>query len=148
MPNALTRRRDPNANTESWLVMYGDVQAGVISLRSGNPADTAPWQWFCGFYPGSRPGEQQVGTATTLEEARQAFEGAWAVFLGNRTSADFDTYRQHVAFTAWKYAMWDAGCRMPAQNTNGRSRCFCGVAIELGTTEAHIYAHHMPALRA
>ncbi|WP_315747570.1 MULTISPECIES: hypothetical protein [unclassified Bradyrhizobium] len=144
---ALTRRRDPDALQESWRVFYGDVEAGHISRCSGNPAGRDAWQWFCGFYPGSRPGEQQVGTAATLEDARVAFERAWSVFLSHRTPADFDAYRQHIAFTAWKYAMWDAGCRLPTQSTSGRSRCFCGAEIDVQTTEEHIYSAHM-AVRA
>jgi hypothetical protein len=27
----------------TWLVYYGDVHAGTIAMRSGNPADTDPW---------------------------------------------------------------------------------------------------------
>jgi hypothetical protein len=141
----LTRRRNPDAQQESWRVFYGDVEAGHISKRTGNPADTDRWQWFCGFYPGSHPGEQQVGTAATLEQAREAFERAWALFLAKRTPEDFDAYRRDVAFTRWKYAMWDKGCRLPTQNTSCRSRCFCGAEIDLRTTENHIYSAHMPA---
>src|ERR1700712_5145883 len=96
---ALTRRRDSEAHSESWKVFYGDVQAGMISLRTGNPSSTLPWQWSCGFYPGSAPGEVTVGTAATLQEARVAFETAWLIFLANRTQADFDEYRQHRVFT-------------------------------------------------
>ncbi len=36
----LTRRRDPDALQETWLVYYGDVHAGTIAIRSGNPTDT------------------------------------------------------------------------------------------------------------
>jgi hypothetical protein len=48
----LTRRRDPDALQETWLVYYGDVRVGAIAMRSGNPADTDLWGWSCGFYPG------------------------------------------------------------------------------------------------
>ncbi|WP_315705077.1 MULTISPECIES: hypothetical protein [unclassified Bradyrhizobium] len=146
--STLTRRRDPQARDESWRILFGEIEAGTISRRTGNPSGTPEWHWFCGFYPGSPPGEQTVGTASTFDQARQAFEAAWTDFVSRRSPADFETWRRHHAFTAWKYAMWDAGCRMPAQNSTGRSRCFCGATIELGTTEAHIYAHHMQALRA
>ena len=40
---------------------------------SGNPFGTDPWQWSCGFYPGSRPGECKNGTAASYEAARSAF---------------------------------------------------------------------------
>jgi hypothetical protein len=52
----LTRRRSPDATQETWLVYYGNVRVGTIALRSGNPADTDPWGWSCGFYPGSGMG--------------------------------------------------------------------------------------------
>jgi hypothetical protein len=32
------------------------------------------WEWRCGFYSGSRPGECSSGTAATFQEARGAFE--------------------------------------------------------------------------
>ena len=51
----------------TWLVYYGDVHAGTIAMRSGNPADTDPWTWSCGFYPGSHPREYRSGTAATFD---------------------------------------------------------------------------------
>jgi hypothetical protein len=101
--------------TESWPVYYGDVHVGTIGLRSGNPFGTDQWQWRCGFYPGSEPGDCTSGTAATFDQARADFEEAWRIFLANRTDADFDEYRKHRAWTAWKYAMWDSGCKLPTQ---------------------------------
>lgn len=75
------------------LIYYGDVHVGGIGLRSGNPAESDPWQWRCGFYPGSRPGECTSGTAPTFESARTAFLAEWAVFLSKRTEDDFDAWR-------------------------------------------------------
>ena len=48
----LTRRRDPDAQQETWLIHYGNVQGGVIAERVGNPRQQA-----CGFYPGSHLAE-------------------------------------------------------------------------------------------
>ena len=48
----LTRRRSEH-NRQCWHVYYGDVHVGTIAERSGNPHDTDPWEWCCGFYPGS-----------------------------------------------------------------------------------------------
>jgi hypothetical protein len=60
---ALTRRRSSeHPSQQCWLIYYGDIHAGTISERSGNPHDTEPWEWQCGFYPGSRPGECTSGT--------------------------------------------------------------------------------------
>jgi len=70
----LTRRRSTDAREECWHIYCGDVQAGTIALRSGIPYDEDPWEWHCGFYPGSHPGEHQSGTAATFDEARADFE--------------------------------------------------------------------------
>jgi hypothetical protein len=144
--SSLTRRRDPDAPQEAWHVAYGDVRVGTIAIRSGNPADTDPWGWSCGFYPGSHPREQSSGTAQSFDQARAAFEAAWRVFFANRTEADFDEYRKHRADTAWKYAMWDSGCKLPTQLASGQSRCFCGAAIDINGTSRHIQATHMEAV--
>jgi hypothetical protein len=65
------------------------------------------------------------------------------VFLSKRTEADFLEYRRYRASTAWKYAMWDAGCKLPTQTADGRARCFCGAAINLADVDEHIYAAHL-----
>src|ERR1700690_1359233 len=84
------------------------VQVGAIAERTGNP-----FEWRCGFYPGSRPGECTSGTAETFDEARADFEAAWKVFLANRTGADFQAWRDQEAWTAEKYRRFDRGERMP-----------------------------------
>jgi hypothetical protein len=94
---ALTRRRDPDARQETWLIHCCDLRIGTIAERVGNPPGSSHWQWSCGFYPGSHPRECTGGTATSFEEARRAFEVAWQVFLWNRTEADFEEYRRHRA---------------------------------------------------
>jgi hypothetical protein len=90
---ALSRRRDRQSSQEAWLVHYGDVHVGTIGLRSGNPTTTDPWEWRCGMYPGSNPGDCTSGSAATFWEARNAFEAAWQIFLAKRTDADFDEWR-------------------------------------------------------
>jgi hypothetical protein len=54
----LTRRRSEDRQ-DCWHIYYGDVHAGTIAMRVGNPHDTDQWEWTCGFYPGSKPGEIQ-----------------------------------------------------------------------------------------
>ncbi len=98
----------PEAREECWHVYYDDAHVGSIAIRSGNPHDEDPWEWHCGFYPGSEPGEQQNGTAATFDEARTDFERAWRVFLSRRTEADFQAWRDQRDWTARKYAMWEA----------------------------------------
>jgi hypothetical protein len=57
--------------------LLGDIHAGTITERVGNPHDTERWEWRCGFYPGSEPGECTSGTAWTFDQARADFEKAW-----------------------------------------------------------------------
>ena len=73
----LTRRRYPE-RPDCWHVYYGDVRVGTIAMRVGNPHDTDPWEWICGFYPGCEPGEHQNATAATFDRAR-GFRGRLAV---------------------------------------------------------------------
>jgi len=84
---ATARRRSPDHREQCWEVLYGDIHASTITERTGNPHDTEPWEWQCGFYPGSRPGECTSGTAETFDQARADFEAAWRMFLSNRTEA-------------------------------------------------------------
>ncbi len=104
----LTRRRDHNASQEAWL-SSGDVQVGGMSLRSGNPVESNPWQWRCGFYPGSRSGECTSGTAASFEAARSAFMAAWDAFLRKRTESDFEEWREEQRWTERKYDAWARG---------------------------------------
>src|SRR5712671_5995285 len=108
----LTRRRSEQHREECWHIYFGDVLVGTITERTGNPHDTDQWEWSCGFYPGSEPGEVSCDTAATFEEARADFERAWQVFLSNRTEADFQAWRDQRDWTARKYALWDAGKRL------------------------------------
>jgi hypothetical protein len=123
---ALTRRRDPDASQESWLVYYDDVHVGTIAIRSGNPTDTDSWSWRCGFYPGSEPGDCTSGTATTFDQAR--FEAAWRLFVTKRTEADFQEWRDNRDWTAEKYRRFDRGERMP----HGLARCTCTLMVGRG----------------
>ena len=110
---ALTRRRSPDHRQECWQIYYGDIHAGTITERVGNPHDTERWEWRCGFYPGSNPGEHQSGTAASFAEARANFESAWKIFLSKRTEADFQAWRDQRDWTAEKYRRFDRGERMP-----------------------------------
>jgi hypothetical protein len=71
------------------------LRIGTIAIRTGMPPGEDPWGWNCGFYPGSHPRECTDGTAATLEQAR-----AW---------------RDERDWTERKYAMWQAGERLPSQ---------------------------------
>jgi hypothetical protein len=117
----LTRRRYTE-RPDCWHIYYGDVRVATIARRIGNPHDTNPWEWSCGFYPGSHPREHQSDTAATFEQARADFERAWLVFLSNRTEADFQKWRDQRDWPARKYALWDAGKRLEPPKGTARDQ--------------------------
>jgi hypothetical protein len=121
----LTRRREPDAQQETWLIHYGDVRVGVIAERVGNPDSTPGWQWACGFYPGSNLAERTGGLAETFDQARGAFEAACRFFLVKHGEADFDTYRCNRAFHARREVIWARGLKLPTQVADGRAVCLC-----------------------
>jgi hypothetical protein len=137
----LTRRRYPERQ-DCWHVYYGDVHAGTIARRTGCPVDVDQWEWKCGFYPGIEPGGHQGGTAVDFDHARADFEAAWLTILPRLTEADFQKWRYQRDATAWKYAMWDAGMKMPTQLPSGRSRCYCGASIDIAGVSEHVRSAH------
>jgi len=148
----LTRRRSEQHREECWHIYFGDVPVGTIAERTGNPHDTDQWEWSCGFYPGSEPGEVSCDTAATFEEARADFERAWQVFLSNRTEADFQAWRDQRDWTARKYALWDAGKRLeppsygPGKPAHRFRKCPCGeVFIMHGPEEVFLHLPHVTA---
>jgi hypothetical protein len=140
---ALTRRRSAAAPQETWHIYYGDLRIGSIGKRAGVPVDVEQWGWRCAFYPGMRPGGDRHGSAETFEEARSAFEVAWREVLPGLEKGAFNDYRRDLALHNWKYAMWDAHCRLPTQIPSGISQCFCGAEISIDNVRAHVYAAHM-----
>jgi hypothetical protein len=143
----LARRRSLERQN-CWHVYYGDVRVGTIAMRPGVPVDVDQWSWQCGFYPLEQGGRRLGNTTATFEQARDAFEAAWNAYLPLCTEADFNEYRRRRAFTAWKYAMHDAGLPLPTQTISGRTRCFCGAAIDIKGVDRHIHEAHMRPLHA
>jgi hypothetical protein len=109
---ALTRKR-VNDRPMTWHVHYAGVRVGVIVERSGAPPSSDQWQWCCGFYPGSNPGDDRHGTAASFETARAAFEAAWREFVPKRSETDFETWRDQAAWMAEMYGRFDRRERMP-----------------------------------
>jgi hypothetical protein len=145
--------RATDTREECWHVFYDDVRVGSIAIRTGNPHD--PWEWHCGFYPGSNPGEQQNGTAATFDEARADFERAWQAFLSKRTEADFQAWRDQRDWTARKYALWDAGKRLeppsygPGKPCSRFMKCPCGEVFDMhGPEEVLVHLPHITAAGA
>jgi len=145
----LTRRRSTEAREECWHIYCGDIHAGTIAIRTGSPNDEDPWEWTCGFYPGSHPGEHQNGTAAAFDEARADFDAACHIFLSKRTEADFQAWRDARDWTAQKYAMWEAGEKFPSQRPNSLMRCPCGEVFDSHRLEnTLIHVPHITAAHA
>ena|ERR1700704_5229667 len=139
----LSRRRSRDVHQECWHIFYGDVRVGTITERAGVPHDVDQWGWQCGFYPLTHRGKHAEGVAATFDAARKMFEAAWKAYLPKCTSDDFEEYRRQLARTAWKYAMHEAGAKMPTQLPSGRSQCFCGAPIDIASSSRHVYEAHM-----
>ena len=41
--------QSPEHRQQCWHIYYGDVHVGTIAERVGNPHDTDPCEWSCGF---------------------------------------------------------------------------------------------------
>ena len=112
-PNqTLNRRRDPH-RSDCWLIYFGDVNVGSVGRAVGTPGASERWVWFCGFYPGSNPGEQTHGTAASFDQARADFERAWMAFSARRTEVDYQAWRDQRDWTVRKYALMDRGEKVP-----------------------------------
>jgi len=128
------------------------MHAGTLAIRSGNRHDTEPWEWRCGFYWGSDPGESTSGTAETFEQARAGFEAAWRVFLSNRTEVDFHAWLDQRDWTERKYALGDAGKRLeppsygPGKPASRFMRCPYGEVFDMhGPAEVGVHVPHSEA---
>jgi hypothetical protein len=140
---ALTRRLFQENHFTRWDIFDGDVRVGTLTQICGTGSKML-WQWACGFYPGCvKPSQQSAGNCDTFDAAKAAFQQAWERLQPQITSAMRDEWLEHQAFTAWKYEMHDAGCRMPTQDTTGQSRCFCGAEITTAGLADHIWTKHM-----
>ena len=92
------------------------------------------------------PGECTSSTAATFDEARADFEAAWRVFLSKRTEADFQEWREQRDWMARKYAMWEAGERLPSQRPTSIMRCTCGELFDSHRLDESLI--HVPHLSA
>jgi hypothetical protein len=74
----LTRRRSTDAREECWHVYYGDVQAGTIAIRSGNPMKIRG----SGIAVSIRAviGRTLGRNRRQLRRGPRRFEAAWKVF--------------------------------------------------------------------
>src|SRR5258707_849598 len=107
----LTRRRSTDAREECWHVHYGDVLAGTIPIRNGNPHDEDPWDWHCGFYPGCHPGEPRPASRRPAPISKKHGRFFWR----NEPRLTFRRGRDQQDWTARKYAIWQAGEKLPSQ---------------------------------
>jgi hypothetical protein len=81
--------------------------------------------------------------AESFERARDAFAAAWLELQPRIEETDYHEHRRQRAWTAWKYAMHDAGLPLPTQLASGRARCLCGVEIDNKGVSDHVAAAHL-----
>jgi hypothetical protein len=134
---ALTRHRAENSHQETWHIYFTDVHVGTINRCSGVPTHSDQWTWSIGFYPGMQRG----ASTTTFEDARGTFDRAWQQLAPKLNEENYEEWRRNRDFHAWKRRMWNEGCRMPTQNQDGWSTCFCGACIPIACEE-HINTVH------
>jgi hypothetical protein len=142
----LTRRRDPDANQETWLIHYDDIRVGSISQRAGVPADKDQWGWSVGFYPASDRGPRASATAKSFDPAPRHLRYGMA---GGCSPSSQKPISQTTGGTPlrWKRATWDASLKLPTQVAAGRSACFCGAAIGIADMESHTCPAPSPSPR-
>jgi hypothetical protein len=138
----LIRRRNHHSPHECWDIYYGDIHVGAIAERPDLPNALNRWTWSCGFYPLTHRGLKITGSAANLFRAWADFDDAWEDYLPLCSERVLAEHRRKRVWTAWKERMWNAGCRTPGQNEDGRSRCFCGVEIDTTDLERHVFAAH------
>jgi hypothetical protein len=147
MPD-LTRRRYKERR-DYWQVHYGDVCVGTIGRRAGCPVEVDQWEWSCGLYPGTDPGQGESGTAVDFAACRIEFEAAWGRLLPNLSEASFHEWRDRRDHTALKYAMWACGERMPTQKPNSIMRCPRGATFDSHDPEgSYVHRGHIYAAQA
>jgi hypothetical protein len=98
-------RRPHPERSDCWYVYYGDVQVGTIAVQPGLPVSAPQWRWDSPFHRD----RSETGYALSFDKARAEFEATWKDYLPRCTETDFIEHRRQRAFTAWKYAMHDAG---------------------------------------
>jgi hypothetical protein len=62
------------------------------------------------------------GTAVDFDQARADFESAWHAMKLQIDGSDYQEHRLQRARTAWKYAMHEAGAKLPTEMASGRSK--------------------------
>jgi hypothetical protein len=128
----LTRRKSTERH-ECWYIYYDGVQVGAIARRAGAPADSNPWGWSCGFYPGMEPGEHQDDTAASIDAARVEIDEAWQRVLPRLSDDALQEWRDQQATTcnmrctiaACRYRRkWPTATRDVSAGSRSRSATF------------------------
>jgi hypothetical protein len=122
---ALTRRRDPDRQN-CWRVFYGDVCVGTIGRRAGVPIDVDQWEWGCGFYPGTEPGEGSGGTGRRLKTLAPALKRPGAP---SRRRGQKPTSRRGATSATGRHGSMRCKAAASTQLASGCAKCFCGIEI-------------------
>ena len=112
---ALTRRRSTDAREECRHVYYGDVLAGTIAIRSGNPHDEDPRNGIAVSIRSHTQANIRTEPPPASKEPAPISKPRGRFFLAKRTEADVQARRGQQDWTARKYAMRQAGEKLPSQ---------------------------------
>ena len=133
---ALTRRRDRDASQETWLIFYdGDIRAGTVALRSGQPTTTEPWEWSCGFYWLSG-GRLRLGHRGDILGSTQGLRGGMEDLPRKTRWGRFSGLARPARPDRTEYALFDAGLRPPSPEwepgkpCDTRMKCRCGEVFD------------------
>jgi hypothetical protein len=91
----------------------------------------------------SHRGIAKDGIATTFDQARDDFEQAWRAIQPKIDESVLPGAPATRARTAWKYAMHDAGAKLPTELASGQSKCFCGAELTAESISDHVLAVYM-----
>ena len=136
--SALSRRPHPE-RSDCWHVFYGDVQVGTIAIQSGLPVKAKQWRWDVGFYPASHAVVPQR-LRPKLRRSAGKLRSRWRDYLPRCTEADFIEHRRQRAWTAWKYAMQQAGLKAADAINQWTGAVF--LAPRMAVTDRHVQDAH------
>ena len=93
------------------------------------------------------PSERTPGrNRRNLRRGPRLFRSRVEGFLAKRTEADFQAWPDQQDWTARKYAMWQAGEKLPSQKPSRLMKCVCGQQFDSHRMEDNLI--HVPHITA
>jgi hypothetical protein len=131
-----------DAREECWHVYYGDVHVGTIAIRTGIPFDED-----LRLLSGQRAGRViRTGPQPPSTMLAPISKPHGAYFRPSEPRGDYQAYRGARDWHARKYAMWEAGERLPSQKFSSLRICPCGEIFDSHRPEHTLI--HVPHITA